>query len=64
MKNKIIVSTGNFWDGKNPLNNLEAIKKIRPSITKEVEKAYEELGEKFSSAKGKQMKDEMPSYFG
>ena len=29
MKNKIIVSTGNFWDGKNPLNNLEAIKKIR-----------------------------------
>jgi len=42
----------------------EAINKIRPSVTKEIEKAYQELGEKFSSAKGKQMKDEMPSYFG
>ena|GEM_PF-4154519 len=29
MKNKILVSTGNFWDGKNPLDNIEAIKKIR-----------------------------------
>ncbi|MBW2994231.1 hypothetical protein KY315_02315, partial [Candidatus Woesearchaeota archaeon] len=28
MKNKIIVSTGNFWDGKNPLDNIKAIKKI------------------------------------
>jgi len=38
--------------------------KVGPSSTKEVEAAYEELGQKFSSAKGKQMKDEMPSYFG
>jgi sugar phosphate isomerase/epimerase len=29
MKNKIIISTGNFWDGKNPLDNIEAIKNIR-----------------------------------
>ncbi|MBW2973114.1 hypothetical protein KY346_01840 [Candidatus Woesearchaeota archaeon] len=29
MKNKILVSTGNFWDGKNPLDNLKAIKTIR-----------------------------------
>jgi len=29
MKNKIIISTGNFWDGKNPLDNIQAIKKIR-----------------------------------
>jgi len=42
----------------------EALKKVKPSITKEVEKAYENLGEQFTSAKGKQMKDEMPSYFG
>ncbi len=42
----------------------EALKKVRASVTKEVEDAYEEIGKKFSSAKGKQMKDEMPSYFG
>ena len=42
----------------------EALDKVRASITPEVEKAYEELGAKFSSAKGKQMRDEMPSYFG
>jgi transitional endoplasmic reticulum ATPase len=42
----------------------EALDKVGPSSTKEVEAAYEELGQKFSSAKGKQMKDEMPSYFG
>ncbi|MBW3001654.1 hypothetical protein KY338_00670 [Candidatus Woesearchaeota archaeon] len=29
MKNPILISTGNFWDGKNPLDNVEAIKKIR-----------------------------------
>ncbi len=42
----------------------EALEKVRASITPEVEKAYEELGAMFSAAKGKQMKDEMPSYFG
>ncbi|MBW2975144.1 CDC48 family AAA ATPase [Candidatus Woesearchaeota archaeon] len=42
----------------------QALKKVNPSITKEIEKAYDDLGRKFSSAKGKQMKDEMPSYFG
>jgi len=42
----------------------EALEKVRPSVTKEVENAYEELGAMFSSAKGRQMKDEMPSYFG
>ncbi|MBW3004657.1 hypothetical protein KY310_02400 [Candidatus Woesearchaeota archaeon] len=29
MKNPLLISTGNFWDGKNPLDNIEAIKKIR-----------------------------------
>jgi len=42
----------------------EALSKVRASVTSEVEKAYEEIGNKFSAAKGKQMKDEMPSYFG
>ncbi|MFH2028491.1 MAG: CDC48 family AAA ATPase [Nanoarchaeota archaeon] len=42
----------------------DAIKKVRPSITEDIERVYEELGEKFSSAKGNQMKQEMPSYFG
>jgi transitional endoplasmic reticulum ATPase len=42
----------------------EALDKVGPSSTKEVEAAYEELGRKFSSAKGKQMKEEMPNYFG
>ena len=42
----------------------EALKKVRPSVTKDVEKAYEDLGQQFSAAKGRQMKEEMPSYFG
>ncbi|MBW2981049.1 CDC48 family AAA ATPase [Candidatus Woesearchaeota archaeon] len=42
----------------------DALKKVRPSITKEIEKAYEEIGRQFSSAKAKQMKEEAPSYFG
>jgi transitional endoplasmic reticulum ATPase len=42
----------------------DAVKKVRPSLTKEIEKTYEELGKQFTAAKAKQMKDEMPSYFG
>ncbi len=42
----------------------ESLNKVKPSVTKDVEKAYEDLGNQFSAAKGKQMKDEMPSYFG
>ena len=42
----------------------KALEKVGPSATEEVEKAYEELGKQFSAAKGKQMKEEMPSYFG
>ncbi|MBU0629238.1 MAG: CDC48 family AAA ATPase [Nanoarchaeota archaeon] len=42
----------------------EALKKVRPSVTADVEKAYEEIGNKFTSARGKQMKEEMPDYFG
>ena len=42
----------------------EASKKIAPSVTKEVEKAYEELRSQFTAARGKQMKEEKPAYFG
>jgi transitional endoplasmic reticulum ATPase len=42
----------------------DALKKIRPSVTKEIEETYEKLGQQFTAAKAKQMKEEMPSYFG
>jgi len=42
----------------------KALNKVAPSATKDVEKTYEEIGRQFSSAKAKQMKEEMPSYFG
>ncbi len=42
----------------------ESMKKVRASVTKEVEKSYEEIGDFFTSAKGKQMKEERPSYMG
>ncbi|MFC1768660.1 CDC48 family AAA ATPase [Nanoarchaeota archaeon] len=42
----------------------KALEKVRPSVDKEIEKAYEELKNQFSSAKAKQMEKEMPNYFG
>lgn len=42
----------------------DAILKVRPSITKDIEKAYEQLREHFRSAKAKQMATERPSYMG
>jgi len=42
----------------------EALKKIPASVTKEVESAYEDLRGQFTAARGKQMKDEKPAYFG
>jgi len=42
----------------------EAMKKVRPSATKDVEKMYEEIGSQFTAAKAKQMKEELPGYFG
>lgn len=43
---------------------LDALKKVRPSVTKEVEKAYESLKEHFSSAKAKEMQLDKPNYLG
>jgi len=42
----------------------QALKKVRPSITKEIEKAYESIQDSFKSARAKQMKEERPDYMG
>lgn len=42
----------------------DALKKVRASVSKEVEQTYKELQNKFRSAAGKQMQDERPSYYG
>ena len=41
-----------------------ALQKVRPSVTKDVEKAYEELQEHFTATRAKQMLDEKPGYMG
>ncbi|MBU0666297.1 MAG: CDC48 family AAA ATPase [Nanoarchaeota archaeon] len=42
----------------------DAIKKVRPSVTKEISEEYEKLQDRFSSAKAREMTDEKPSYYG
>jgi len=42
----------------------EALKKVKPSVTKDVEEAYAQLQDQFRSAAGKQLKEEKPSYYG
>jgi transitional endoplasmic reticulum ATPase len=42
----------------------EAMEKVRPSATKDIEKEYEDLKDHFTSARAKQMKEDMPGYFG
>ena len=42
----------------------DSLKKVKPSITPEIDKAYKDIREHFSSASGKQVKDQLPSYFG
>ncbi len=42
----------------------DAIKKVRVSVTADIIKAYEELKEQFSMARGKQMLEERPAYMG
>lgn len=41
-----------------------ALEQVRPSVTKDVDDAYKELKDHFSSAAGKQMKEEKPNYMG
>lgn len=45
-------------------NFERALKKIRPSATKEIQRAYEELQDKFKASTAKQMDTEKPNYFG
>ena len=42
----------------------KALDKVGSSITKEIEKTYEEIGKQFSAAKAKQMIEEKPAYMG
>ncbi len=42
----------------------EAIKKVPPSVTKDVEENYKQLRTQFSSARAKEMKKDSPNYFG
>ncbi len=42
----------------------EALKRVRPSVTPEISKAYESLQDKFKSARAKEMEKEKPNYFG
>jgi transitional endoplasmic reticulum ATPase len=41
-----------------------ALKAVRPSATKDIEKEYKELKDHFTSARAKEMKEEKPAYFG
>ena len=41
-----------------------ALDKVRPSVTKEVEKHYEELQDQLTAARAKQMLDDKPGYMG
>ncbi|MBU0461127.1 MAG: CDC48 family AAA ATPase, partial [Nanoarchaeota archaeon] len=42
----------------------DALQKVGPSVTKEIEEAYTDLQNHFRKARGKEMKDERPSYMG
>ena len=42
----------------------KALEKVKPSATKDVEEAYEELSKMFRAARGREMKDQRPSYYG
>ncbi len=43
---------------------MEALKKVRPSVTKDIEKAYEEVRDSLSVARAKEIKEEKPMYMG
>jgi SpoVK/Ycf46/Vps4 family AAA+-type ATPase len=45
-------------------NFEEALKKVRPSVSKEIEDAYKDLQNQFKAEKVKQLKEEKPVYMG
>jgi transitional endoplasmic reticulum ATPase len=42
----------------------KALEKVSPSAPKDVEEEYKSLADKFRAARGKEMKDQRPSYYG
>lgn len=47
------------------MNNFNAaLTMVRPSVTKDIEKDYEELKDSFKAATAKQMREDSPNYFG
>jgi len=47
------------------MKNFEkALGKVNPSASKEIQEAYAQLQNQFSSARGKEMKEEKPAYYG
>ncbi len=42
----------------------KALKKVRPSVTKDIEKAYKDMQDQFTQARAKEMQEEKPVYFG
>ena len=47
-----------------PRHFEKALDKVRPSVTPDVEKYYEELQDQLTAARAKQMLDERPAYMG
>ncbi len=47
-----------------PKHFEQALEKVRPSVTKEVQQTYEELQETLTASRAKQMLNERPSYMG
>lgn len=45
-------------------NFMDALKKVSPSVTKEVAEAYKDLQHQFRAARGKEMKETKPVYYG
>lgn len=45
-------------------NFEQALKKVRPSVTKDIEKTYKDLQEHFTQARAREMQEEKPVYFG
>jgi len=42
----------------------QALNKVSPSLSKDIEKAYADLKDKFTAARGRELRDAKPSYFG
>ena len=48
----------------NKLDFEQALKKVRPSVSRDVEDLYKQMKDQFSAAKSKEMLEDKPSYYG